>query len=410
MTVMGSDSPGVMSGPVSPPAVGHAAGRLLSLDAFRGLVIVLMFLVNVAGTDPAFPSWFPHRGWADGQMGNGLADYVFPWFLFIVGVAIPFSMQSGRGRRLSPARKLAAAFRRGAIIYLLGTLLWCATIGYPPREPGATWSGPITWRVLLHWDILPLIGFGYVLGACLTIADGSGRLRVWSRVGFIVFVLVGKFVLLRKVSYPGTGSVVWEQSRSVQHLIRAELGWTGTLLTQGLPAAACVAMGSITGDILRTAGTDRAKRLGWICAVGLAAFGIAAALHATRLMPASKDFFTSSYVLGTCGMAAAVLGIMGWVVDVRRWTSLWALRVLGLNALAAYVGAELIWKVAMVRRHVALPADAGSGSSVMITALKAHLKSVCGDTMGAWLLVTAYIALYWTICRQLDRKRIYIKV
>ena len=59
-----------------------ATPRLMSLDAFRGLVIVVMFLVNVAGMDPAFPAWFAHRGWADGHMGNGLADFVFPCFLF----------------------------------------------------------------------------------------------------------------------------------------------------------------------------------------------------------------------------------------------------------------------------------------------------------------------------------------
>lgn len=393
----------------SSPMTAADSARLLSLDAFRGLVIVMMFLVNVAGTDRAFPSWFPHRGWNNGQMGNGLADYVFPWFLFIVGVAIPFSMNSGRGRAMSTGAKVLAALRRGTIIYLFGTLLWCATIGYKPPivDPAAPprWHGPIDWHVILHWDILPLIGWGYFLGVCLYLMPRS----VWVRLGFVVIVLLAKFAILRLIPYPGETQVVWEQTRSVQSWINGRLGWMGVALTQGLPATACVTLGSLAGDWLRRVDLSPSRRAAWLAAVGLTTYLAALALHLSGLMPSSKDFFTSTYVLCTGGAAALTLAVMYWLVDIRRVSTLWVLRIYGMNALAAYLGAELIWKTAMMQWHVKNPANIG-GSSVMITAIKAHLQSLAGNTVGSWLVVAGYIAFYWTICWLLARRKVFIKV
>jgi predicted acyltransferase len=380
-----------------------AGVRLLSLDAFRGLVIVLMFLVNVAGRDPAFPSWTPHRGWDEGRMGNGLADYVFPWFLFIVGVAIPFSMNSGRGRAMSAPRKLLTALKRGAVIYLLGTLLWCATIAYPPDGPGSNWGGPITWRVLLHWDILPLIGWGYFLGVAASL------LPAWVRAALVAAILVAKWVLLTQVPLPGGTAVVWDQGRSAQHWLNARLGWIGVGITQGLPATAVVVLGSFAGDWLRRAGSERAHRAAWLAGAGGVLYLAGVALHLTGLMPASKDFFTSSYVMGTSGAAAMVLAAMYLIVDVRRWTSMEFFRVFGTNALAVYIGAEWIWKTVLMRWQVANPAPIG-GSSAMITALRAHAQSIVGAPLGSILVVAAYIAVYWLACRWLYRRAVFIKV
>lgn len=396
---------------ISSPVAGATPGssRLMSLDAFRGLVIVLMFLVNVAGTDPAFPAWFPHRGWNGGEMGSGLADYVFPWFLFIVGVAIPFSMHSGRGRAMSTPRKLLAASQRGLLIYLLGTLLWCATIGYKPAASDTRWHGPIDWRVFLHWDILPLIGWGYVLGVALYLLSGRGVRGVLVRVGFVAIVLTAKFALLRLVPYPGEMQVVWEQTRSMQSWINGRLGWLGVALTQGLPATACVVLGSLAGDWLRREQVSGSRRSAWLAGTGLVGYLAALAAHVTGYMPQSKDFFTSSYVLGTCGAAALTLGLMFWAVDVRQSIRLTWLRIYGMNALAAYIGAELIWKTAMMQWQVANPATIG-GSSAMVTAFKAHLQVWLGPRAGSWALVAAYIGFYWLICRALYRRNLFLRV
>lgn len=383
--------------PPHPPTTTH---RLLSLDAFRGLVIVMMFLVNVAGADPAFPEWFEHRGYNAGRHGNGLADFVFPWFLFIVGCAIPFSMASGRGAGQPAWRKVLAALRRGTTIYLLGTLVWCASSAYKPDEPGRLHHA-IDATVFLHWDILPLIGFGYAVGVCLWLLPRPVR------VAFVAGVLVFKWLSLTQLTHPDLGRVVWTDHDSMDRWIRANYGWFGTLLTQGLPAASLVVLGSFLGNALRpTDATTPFGRASAVFAAGALATVASYALHRWNL-PYSKDFLTSSYVLVMAGSAAMTLALVYWLVDIRRATTLQALRVFGVNALFAYIFAELTWKMALTRWFAVTP---GGGSAWLITAWKAWMQRPLGPTAGSWAHVASYILVYWLFCRALYRRKIYVKV
>jgi predicted acyltransferase len=374
-------------------AAREGAGRLGSLDAFRGLVIVVMFLVNVAGRDPAFPAWFPHMGWNNGQMGLGLADYVFPWFLFIVGAAVPLSMASGRGRDKPAWRKAVSALRRGAVIYLLGTVIWCATIAY---------DRPLTLSVFAHWDILPLIGFAYAVCVLLYL------LPAWVRVAFVLSVLVYKWMILTQLRIPGEIVPVWTQSQSYQAYLRNHLGWWGTAVTQGLPSAATVMLGAMACGVLR-ANRDRPGRVLALLGGGGAAMALTGwAWHVWGDMPLSKDFFTSSYVLVSAGTGAMLLALMYLVIDAWGWTSMWFLRVLGMNALAAYILAEFLWKTVMMRWKVVTP---GGGSSVFITAWKGWIQHLVGSpTLGSWVHVATYILAYWLVCWMLYRKGWFVKV
>lgn len=374
--------------------------RLLSLDAFRGLDIMLMFLVNVAGRDPAFPAWFAHRGYNEGRHGNGLADFVFPWFLFIVGCAIPLSMSSGRGKGKPFWAKALAAFRRALVIYLLGSLMWAATIAYRPDNPDARWNGPVDASIFLHWDILPLIAFGYLV-AVLASALPRG-----ARAGIVAAILAFKWLSLTQLAHPDAGTVVWTNTQSFDQHIKAQLGWWGVLITQGLPAAATVMLGALAADELRREDREPRQRSLRLVLGGLAMTLLSYAWHRAD-MPYSKDFLTSSYVLLMAGTGAAALGAIHYIIDVKQWTTMAFARVMGLNALAMYVLAEFLWKVAMVRWQLVTP---DGGSSMLIASAKAWLQHWTTPTLGSWLLVTGYIVFYWCIALRLHQAKIYIKV
>lgn len=383
------------------PAPAPSRERLLSLDAFRGLVIVLMFLVNVAGRDPAFPEWFAHRGYNDGRHGNGLADFVFPWFLFIVGCAVPFSMASGRAKGMPYWRRVLAALRRGVVLYLLGTLLWCASIGYDPKRM-------IDVSVFLHWDILPLIGFGYFAAVLV------GSLPRGVRVGIVVALLLFKAASLTLIPHPEFGRVVWTNTHSYDQFLKSRLGWWGVLVTQGLAAASVVMLGALAVEYLRDQSRAIAER-----ALRLAAWGTvltAASYAAHRLaLPYSKDFLTSSYTLLMAGTGAITLALLTYIIDVRKWTTLTWLRVYGMNAIAVYILAELMWKTAMVRWNMVTP---WGEASMMVASMKAWLQHWAGAVLpeagakaaGSWLLVAGYIAFYWAVAAALHRAKMYIKV
>lgn len=374
--------------PLEPPR----GVRLLSLDAFRGLVIVVMFMVNVAGKDPAFPGWFPHVGWNNGNMGNGLADYVFPWFLFIVGAAVPFSMASGRGRLQSVPSRVLGAFRRALTIYFLGTIIWCASIGY---------GKVINANVLLHWDILPLIGFAYFVTVILC------HLPRWMQVGFVVLVLVFKWLILTQLVVPGRDGVIWTAQESYQSYLRDLMGWWGTMVTQGLAAAATSVLGALAGSTLRDERFEPAKRASSLVIRGVLLTCAAWCWHEFGDMPLSKDFFTGSYILITAGTGLMILGIMYWLVDCTQKMRFTWLRILGMNAIAVYFLAEFLWKTVMMQWKVATPEG---GSSVFIVATKAWCQSWVGVSGGSWLHLVLYVFMYWMVGYVLYRKGWFIKV
>ncbi|MFZ4576424.1 MAG: heparan-alpha-glucosaminide N-acetyltransferase domain-containing protein, partial [Phycisphaerales bacterium] len=215
--------------------------RLGSLDVFRGLVIGAMMFVNCAGHDPAFPGWIAHRGWNQGRQGLGMADYVFPLFLFIVGASAYLSAKSARSRGVPVGSQAARLVRRAATLYLLGTLLWCATIAY---------DRAMTLSVFLHWDILPLIAWAGLVCAVIVRAPG------WVRATFVVAALAFKWYLLTRVVVPGQAGVVWSPELNAQRWLNGELGWFGVPLTQGPAAAALCVIGAECARHLDLA-TDR---------------------------------------------------------------------------------------------------------------------------------------------------------
>ena len=411
-----------------PELSAPASTRLLSLDAFRGLVIVLMFLVNVGGTDDAFRlgdwapaqyrTWMPHMGWNGGRMGNGLADYVFPWFLFIVGVAIPFSMHSGRGLGRAWWMHALIALRRGLFIYLLGSLMWAASIGYKPDDPSAKWAGPINWHIFLHWDILPLIGLAYFIGVLLYHAPR------WAQIGCIVAVLAFKWYLLKggTPAECANWTDALDKHMSVQQTLGTRLGipgWWATLIAQGLAFSSITAIGSLFGEAIRASRGNTATLARVAKRQALTGALLAAAAMAWWLLgdfPFSKDFVSPTYILITSGTAALVLAGVLWIVDVQRQTDLTWLRVFGVNALFAYVLAEFLWKTVLTRWYVALPPSFQSAASAIpesawaVTSIKAWVQEYSGRTLGTYLFVAFYIGVYWLVCAALYRRKVFIKV
>jgi len=418
------------------PDVTAKPARLLSLDAFRGVVIALMFLVNLSGSKAAFPDWFGHAGWNNGEHGQWLADYVFPWFLFIVGVAIPFSMSSGRGAARSTSEKIAAAFKRAVILYFLGVVLFMARtsmdsldwVGTGAQAVGIDGFAPkigraITWGTLLHWDILPLIALGYLLATLLWFTPR------WLQVFVVLAVLAGKAAFMPALTdQAGLQRAAWVASRTDWEYQTKSLGWIGTGIAQGLPAMCCTVFGMWAGQLLRslrgprspdtasvgsteTADSDRAARrgCGMLFGAGLALVAASFVMHSLFGHRFSKDFFTSSYVLLSSGSAMALLAFMYWVIDCRGWRGglTWWFAIMGSNALFIYMVGEVLWTMVWMRWRVLGPDGSGQ---VMFTALQAHLAAMSSPAAGPWMATAIYIGIYWAASLFMHRKGIVVKV
>jgi len=375
----------------SPPA-----GRLQSLDVFRGATVAGMIVVNDAGDESQ--SYWPLLH-ADGN-GWTPTDLIFPFFLFVVGASMAFALRARLERGASRAELLKHVLWRGALIFALGMFL----NGFPNRYELSSW------RV---YGVLQRIAVCYVITAILALWTGR-RVQILS----IVACLLGYWVLMRFVPVPGFGVpthdiplldpdrnlAAWlDRKLLTGHLYEVTRDPEGVLST--IPAIATSLLGLLAGDWLRSQRGGRAK------ALGLAVWGVigVAAGEAFNLwFPINKKLWTSSYVVFTAGLAMACLAACYWVVDEHEWRR-WATPfvVLGTNAIAAYMLSEIIahW---IYRMEVQL----ADGSSLTWQEwIYERWFAELGDPANASLLFAlAFLGLCWAAIWALYRRRIFLKI
>src|SRR5215472_17258874 len=230
-----------------------AEGRLYSLDLFRGITIAAMIVVN--NQSSAFAYWpLQHADWN----GATPTDLILPFFLFIVGVSLVFSLGSRVARGESRRSLVQHTIRRGVTLFLIGlalnALVWLHTGTF--RIPG----------------VLQRIAVVYS-AAMLT----AMYAKVPGRVAWAIGLLVGYWILLRYLPAPGYGlpgrdiPLLDPDTNLAAYLDRRLLLghlWEGTRDPEGilstLPAIATGLCGVLTGDWLRSARLSRQKITGML--------------------------------------------------------------------------------------------------------------------------------------------------
>jgi predicted acyltransferase len=367
--------------------------RLMSLDLFRGATIAGMILVNNAGDEPN--SYWPlkHAEW------NGWTptDLVFPFFLFIVGVAMAFSFSSRLQRGESRRDLLKHVLWRGVALFALGMFL----NGFPNQYHLSSW------RV---YGVLQRIAICYVISAILALwTDWRGWILT------IVGCLVGYWILMRFVPVPGFGVpshdiplldpdrnlAAWlDRQLLAGHLYEGTRDPEGVLST--IPAVATSLLGMLTGRWLRSTRPPRNK------ALGMAALGVVAVVAGKILnlgFPINKKLWTSSYVIFTAGLALLGLALCFWIADVKKLRGPWTrpLLVFGMNAIAAYVFAEAI-------SHLLDHVHTSSGTSWQESIYQRIFVPLASPANASLLYALAYVLICWAAMWVLYRKRIFLKI
>jgi len=383
-------------------------GRLTSLDAFRGLTVALMILVNNPGDWGNIYSPLKHAEWD----GCTPTDLVFPFFLFIVGVAIPFA-QAVRLRKFTPVQTRGALvrsiLRRSAILFGLGLLL----AAIPTRlSPGNGILDPANLRIM---GVLQRIALCYLPVALLSIYFGW-RLHAWAAVCLLALYSV----LMLAVPVPGHGPGVLTLGGNLAAYIDGQvLGahcyqnppqhahfWEPEGLLSTLPAIATTLFGLIAGQWLLT------ERSGEAHAAGLLVFGVlgAAAGYALdlALMPLNKGLWTPSYATYTAGLALLTLGTLFWIIDVQGWRT-WARPavIFGMNAIAIFVLSGVIGRLL-----VGIKVGFSSKRSALKTVVYENVYRPLGLSPEATSLLygLTWIGVMFLITWVLYRRRIFIKV
>ena len=308
----------------------ETSARLVSLDVFRGATIAAMIVVNNPGNGA--PYWpLKHAIW------NGWTptDLIFPFFLFIVGVSLVFSLQS-RLRRGDSTRSLVLhTVKRSLTLFALGLLL-----------NGLGFFYFAMWRIP---GVLQRIALAYFAAAMITL-----YCKTYARVLWIAALLGGYWLLMRYVPVPGYGLPVrdipllhpdanlaayLDRKLMMGHLYEGTRDPEGVLST--LPAIATTLCGVLTGNCLGSNRSQKQKMVGMLAA---GAIGLILGEVWSSWFPINKNLWTSSYVLFTAGFALICLAICYWITDIKHhrswWTELFV--IFGMNAIAAYVFSGLL--------------------------------------------------------------------
>jgi predicted acyltransferase len=304
-----------------------AGNRLVALDAFRGLTMAFMVLVNDAGDGRHVYAPLRHAEWN----GWTLTDVVFPSFVWIVGVAMTLSLAKRIAAGVSRGALFGQTFRRALILYVLGLIVYAA--------PAFNLS---TQRLL---GVLQRIAICYLCAAAIYLTTGLRGQILW-----ITGLLTGYWLLMALYPVPGFGAGHLDVEGNFAHYVdRVVLGahnyhstrtWDPEGIVSTLPAIATALFGILCGRVL---GLEKklSERILWMAAIGVAL--IAAGEICNIWLPINKKLWTTSFSLFMAGLDFVLLGIFLWVVDVRghkRFVK--PLVIIGLNPITIYMISELL--------------------------------------------------------------------
>jgi predicted acyltransferase len=369
-----------------------AADRLVSLDVFRGITIAGMVLVNNPGTWSNIYWPLEHATWH----GWTPTDLVFPFFLFIVGVAIPLAFGRRVERGGSRRDLYLKIIKRTLIIFGIGLFL----------------------NAFPHFDLstLRIPGVLQRIAVCYFFASIIFlNTKVRTQIIIIFALLIVYWLLMMLVPAPGYAAGDLSKEGSLASFIdRTIFGphvWSqakvydpeGILST--IPALATTLIGVLTGQWFRSKKTNYEKVAGMFV-VGAVCVAVGWALNS--FFPINKALWTSSYVLFTGGLALQFLSLCYWIIDIkgyRRWAK--PFEVFGLNAIALYVGAGLM---ADILGTIKLNKPDGTQTSLQGW-IYDHLFASWASPINASLAFAITFVLVWLgLMWILYRRKIFLRV
>jgi predicted acyltransferase len=363
---------------------------------FRGATIAGMILVNNPGDWEKTYTPLLHAEWH----GWTPTDLIFPFFLFAVGVALPYAFAGRLARSGGDRRPLhRQILRRTVLLFALGLFIaW-----YPFYT--------VDWSSARIPGVLQRIAVVYLVTALAWLHLGPRARAVLTAV-----LLAGYWLAMTLIPVPGHGAGDLSPQGNLEAWVDHELlgrhTWKkapgpgdpeGILST--LPAIASALAGLFVADWLRSSRTQREKLNGLLVSGAVAT---AAGLVLARWFPINKNLWTSTYVIFTTGAALLLLAAIYVPVDLWQKDA-WArpFTIFGTNAIAAFFGSTFLAKIALITK-IAQPA--GDPISVQAWLYRHSYGAWLPDYVASLAWALTYVVIWLGLMTLLYRRRIFIKV
>lgn len=342
------------------------ASRIESVDVLRGLTMAFMLVVDNPGGAAYAP--LNHADW------NGFTptDFVFPTFIFVMGVSLYLSL------RKSSFRLSWRIGRRFLLLFGVGLLL--------------NWLGKGFFRGTWGFEGLRILGVLQRIALCYGVSAVLVCLVDHKWLGWIAAALLvayGALLLLGNGYSEGTDSILYRVDSWVlgpDHMYRRGKVIDPEGLLSTVPAVAHTLIGFLVGKMLVSGQLRKMETAGTLLLVGglLLQWGL----------PLNKKVWSPSFVLVACGLAALLLGAIHYLTDERGvWKRSGFWKVFGTNAILSFILCDvLVWVMSLTGAHSAV------------------MKAVGNTPFTSLLYALAGLLLIWLLLLPLYRRRLFLRL
>jgi len=368
--------------------------RLVSLDVLRGfdmfwiigggsLILALAAATEWGWLQP-IAEQMHHVKWE----GFHFEDLIFPLFMFISGVAIPYAITSKVEKGVNRKDLLKTVIKRGLTLVLFGIL----------------YNGLLQNKELMHngisdvrfASVLGQIGLGYLFAAIIVLYTKTLKWRIIWLAG----ILGGIALLQLAVPVPGYGAGLLDPEGGIN-------AWIDRMLLPGrlhgktfdpegllciVSAISVTLMGAIGGHILRDGKPASGRKSGILLITGAAL--IVVALLLSPFYPIIKAAWTVPFNMLTAGISFVLLSLFYYTIDVKKWTggiASWKItffKVIGMNSITIYLGTRII----------------------NFGAIAGFFLGWLAGPWGEWIIILGAISVEWLLLYYLYKNKIFLRV
>lgn len=384
------------------------SSRLLSLDVLRGITIAGMIMVNNPGSWSYVYAPLGHAQW------HGLTptDLVFPFFMFIMGISTYISLRKFNFEFNKPT--LFKILKRTVVIFLIGLGLGWLSLSFRTYHD---LSGEELrflerfFRAITNFEHIRILG---VMQRLAITYGATALIAILVKHKYIPYIivttLVGYFLLLLfgngfEFSEDNIISVFDRAVLGVNHMYKdSGLAIDPEGLLSTVPAICHVLVGFCCGELLLST-KDNYERITRLFIIGAILTFLGFLL--SYGCPINKKIWSPTFVLATCGLAATLLALLIWIIDIKghkKWSVFF--ESFGVNPLFIYVAAG-VFSVILGSTFITYDGNAIS--------LKGFIYSIClqpylGNYFGSLIFALLFVGFNWVIGNILYKKKIYIKI
>lgn len=362
--------------------------RLYSLDALRGFDMFWIMgaegiFHDMAKATGGAPFWqtlanqLTHPAWN----GFHFYDLIFPLFLFIAGVATPYSVGRELEKGKTKQKVLLRVVKRGLILVVLGIIYNNGLVIEPISK-------------VRFASVLGRIGLAYMFANIIYIFSNYRTQIIW-----VFAILIGYWLMFKFTSAPGfpPGDLTMQGNFAsyVDRILLPGRLYLGIHDPEGImstiPAIATGLLGILTGQLLKNGQMSKEKKAGWMALTGVVL--VALALIWNSDFPINKNLWTSSFVLNVGGISLLLLSLFYYIIDIlgyKRWAFFF--KVIGMNSILIYMSGKFLnWEFST-------------------NAFFGWLGQLVGNPFNVVVIAICLVLIKWVFLYFLYKKKVFLRV